>query len=310
MRRATKVLLILGIVFLVLACVIYLLLFRMPRESVSWGEIPGVSNFLSRFIQQDGNGLYDIEDWDLFEKGQEVLEGTIEKRLLADGSIEKIKMELGGCIISIADSKDEFIYLEADKIDKLQAYTQDNTLYILSASTDFFSFGVSLDKSANITLYLPLDKQFQEIDLNVGAVDAKLNHLSANAVNVEVGAGAFQVDKIDCSKLDINIGAGKFSAGTIHCNELAANVGAGSLEVESADVQGNADLEVNAGTLQITLLGAKEDYNYEINCALGSARIGNTKHASLGKETIQNNSAWTVDVEVNVGSLTLLFNDK
>jgi hypothetical protein len=286
-----------------------------PNEkiSISWGKIPGVSNLISFTFGQDENSLYNIEDWDLFESDQDILEGTIEKYRLTEESIENLKLELGGCMVSIVDSEDGFIYLEGNHIGKLQAYTQENTLYVLSLTTNLitnlFASDTSPNGSANITLYLPADKRFQEMDLKIGATDARLNQLKANSVNIELGAGEFQVDQIDCSDLDIEVGAGKFSAGTIHCNALVSKVGAGSLEVESADIQGNMDLDVNAGKLSMTLLGTQEDYTYDVNCTLGTTKIGNTKYGSFENEDIDNNSTWTVEIDVNLGSVDIRFDN-
>ncbi|MBQ9593796.1 MAG: hypothetical protein IJR36_07980, partial [Lachnospiraceae bacterium] len=57
-----------------------------------------------------------------------------------------------------------------------------------------------------------------------------------------------------------------------------------------------------------SLLGAYEDYNYQVDVNLGNVIIDENSFAGLSSEkTIENGAACTVSVEVNAGNLDISF---
>lgn len=109
-----------------------------------------------------------------------------------------------------------------------------------------------------------------------------------DSVEIEAGACAMDIEYLETKKLDVELGAGE-----IIINQLYVQT---------------CELSVGVGNAEIYLDGSKEDYNYEIECAVGNVDIGNESFGGLASERrINNHADANVEIECGMGNVTIGF---
>ncbi len=123
---------------------------------------------------------------------------------------------------------------------------------------------------SRVKVVVPEGTKLEKLYVELNAGEVKLQDLAAETVYVEVNAGNCDIRRLSCGK--------------------------------------KADVELNAGNADISLVGAYEDYNYQVDVNLGNVIIDENSFAGLSSEkTIENGAACTVSVEVNAGNLDISF---
>lgn len=129
---------------------------------------------------------------------------------------------------------------------------------------------ISNGSNAVVTIIIPKETMFKEVELNIGAGQADVDELCAEKVSVEVGAGQVKLSYLDTKKFEAETGAG----------QIKANL------VESEDA-----------------------YSYDAECGIGEIKIGNNSISGLGGEkNVTNPGAERhLDIECGVGQIEISF---
>lgn len=121
-----------------------------------------------------------------------------------------------------------------------------------------------------VILYVPEKQKFEEVDCSVGAGVLEIEKLSAGEAEFEVGAGSVVLHEFEADR------------------EIAITCGMGSVEM--------------------TMSGEKEDYNYELEVGMGTVAIGGSEFGGMALEkTIQNSASKNMDIECGMGSVEVYF---
>lgn len=116
-------------------------------------------------------------------------------------------------------------------------------------------------------IFIPEDKTFNKVDL-------------------EIGAGTLEMDGIMAKEFDLSVGAGH------------ANITGCSAEA--------VKIECGAGQVDLGLAGLIEDYNYDIELALGEVVVGGDSYTGAAiDKTIDNGSAKKINIECGVGQVNV-----
>ena len=250
-------------------------------------------------------GLYDIEDAFDFDEVYQIWKGNVAKYQLGT-DIEDLDIELGGGSFTTIVSDDDNFYVEAEGVHKFQGFVEDNTLYIKSTST---SRGGS--QKGEVTLYVPENYYFEEVEIDVGAGALWFSNLNAQEASLEVGAGSIALNDPKVQDLDVSIGAGKIDMTGMEAGNLDVEVGAGELIAEGT-VLNNADVECAMGNVEIGLAGSENDFNYYLEGHMGSIQVGDSGYISGGfsqKRTIDNRASKEMEIECSMGNITIWFMD-
>ena len=234
-------------------------------------------------------GLYDIEDAFDFDEVYQIWKGNVAKYQLGT-DIEDLDIELGGGSFTTIVSDDDNFYVEAEGVHKFQGFVEDNTLYIKSTST---SRGGS--QKGEVTLYVPENYYFEEVEIDVGAGALWFSNLNAQEASLEVGAGSIALNDPKVQELDVSIGAGKID-----------------MTGMEGTVLNNADVECAMGNVEIGLVGSENDFNYYLEGHMGSIQVGDSGYISGGfsqKRTIDNRASKEMEIECSMGNITIWFMD-
>ena len=199
--------------------------------------------------------------------------------------VEELDIQISCSSLVIRESSDAFFYIEKSGDGKLQAYEENGILYV-KALLNGSVLGVQ--KETEVILYVPKNVDLHMIDVELGAGEVEWNVLKADAMKVELGAGDFVAKNVVVGDLEVSLGAGE-------C-------------LIQGDLQGDVKVDCAAGSVTLKHTGAEDEFNYEIDCAVGSAQIGKESFAGLASsKEIDNDASKTMEINVSAGSVEVKF---
>lgn len=108
-------------------------------------------------------------------------------------------------------------------------------------------------------------------------------------------------------KISVDMGAAECRMDGLHTSKLDIDTGVGAVTFNGT-VTGNVELETGVGDVTLNLTGSESDYNYKIECGVGSIRVGDSRYTTLSHENhINNNAPYTMELECGVGNITVSF---
>ncbi len=198
-------------------------------------------------------------DWDIFDDDKEELRGTLQ------GECDKMEIEFGAGEL-------EVIYADVDSIQvlkegnaKVSSYVEEGTLHIESGG----KIGIG-NQNGKVLVQIPKNYVFREVELEMGAGEARVENLKTEELQIQLGAGEIELV------------------------ELSTNI---------------FEAEVGAGELQVEIVGSEKDYGYDIECGIGEIQIGENSYGGLG-ESQKNINAGTgkrIDLECGIGEIEINF---
>ena len=161
--------------------------------------------------------------------------------------------------------------------------------------------------NAILTLYVPNDVVFNDVDIENGSAKMTVDTLSANSIELKLGAGDVRFESLNASAdVDIEGGAGRITIVSGTLNDLSLEMGMGELNLTAA-VLGESDLKFGVGESNVTLIGSKDDYKVDIEKGIGNITVdGKTVTDFGGSGNGQNH----IEIEGGVGTINLKFQEK
>ena len=335
MKKFTKGCLITALILFIIGCIFCLTFgtlggFRqIDSKAYRIVRLGGLGNLGIGF---DGNsfGILRIDDWDEEEwmDMYNIDENTAATQTNYNASdISDIDIDLGGESVVIEESENDFVWIStASSNNRVKYGMKGGTLRVYSKNSIRLWNKIS---NGSIHLYLPKGMTLDSIDLKVGAGKLKSMALNADVIKMDIGAGKFEIDGISAHEVKIEVGAGKADINDIIADKADVSAGAGKININGVDVgklsmdvgmgnidmegkvSGDIDAECGMGSISMRIQGSETDYNYEIECAMGSIRIGDNKYSGLASErSINNGSINTFEVECSMGSIDIDFNSR
>lgn len=124
---------------------------------------------------------------------------------------------------------------------------------------------------------------------------------------IQVGAGILRADELRAEELDIEVGAGQVYLDSFTAQELSLECGAGEADLYGEALR-EAKIECGIGTVNYTAAGSQEDYNYEVECGIGSVTVGEDTYSGLGKvRKIFNGGSKKMAIECGIGLVDVSF---
>ena len=112
---------------------------------------------------------------------------------------------------------------------------------------------------------------------------------------------------IKADEFDAELGAGVFHAEGIEATESSWEVGAGEIvlgRIESRDM----DFDCGTGSIEAKIAGKQSDFNYDVECGIGSVKIGNEEYGGVAfDKTINNGQNREIEISCGIGEIQLSF---
>ncbi len=229
----------------------------------------------------------------------------------------ELDVDYGGITIEKSGKDEETIYIFVDYRKEnhrrqVKAYTSGKTLYIEEEGAS----RVRGNDSSRITVQIPetvMEDMWLDsvnIEQNAGYIDINMP-LTAKDISINVDAGVCSVNEKLTAKEELcaQVDAGQISLSEIAAESLDLSAGMGQLYVECMEADA-VELECGIGQIQVTAAGKESDYSYNIECAVGSVRIGGDEYSGLGSgREIENDGSREMDIECNVGEVSVSFTE-
>lgn len=287
-----------GIIFAIgiILCIVGLTMgFSFSRAS----ELPYISNFLSRHGSTEGETV-------VYE---EVIEAD-EVYKFSKAEIKKLDINIKYGMLTIETHSEDYIAVTTTQADSdFKCKKSGNTLKIEDKRREYLG-GILYNEyeGSYVHVFVPEDMFFEEIDIEVGAGDANVETLNCADISIEVGAGTFTGQNIISNKkAKFEVGAGRMDIMELKSKETKLENGVGETII-SGTIAGDMTINCGVGSVQLDILGAESDYNYDIDRGIGTIRIGEIEFSGLtGRKRIDNNSDTDVKIDCGIGSVQLDF---
>ena len=283
MKTFTKVMLSLAGIFATAGVVCMLIAFIMGFSAKDFAKMLEDGNFSIQI--EDGElqifGLNDsliLEIEDAFEENENSdfdadgdVEGSVSSTETAEGKtttyeVEEVcksmDIEFGAGVFEVYYADVENIVVKGTNVDELSVKVKNETLKIGFAGDMDADIDIDTVEDRRLVVIIPTGTQFEAVDMEIGASQAEIREINAEELNITVGAGQANVDQISVSKLDIEVGLGQ---------------------------------------VNIALNGVQEDYNYNIECGMGSVTVGTVSYGGFAAEQSVTNEGATKDINVECG---------
>lgn len=196
------------------------------------------------------------------------------KDVQANESVTQVQETFGSLDVELGAGKVEISYADIEKVEVEQEETPGFRCYVEESTLHVEGgkkFGANNNR-AKIVIRIPQNYSFAEFDLEVDAGEATVDGIIANEASINVDAGKATVKKLDAKKIEA-----------------------------SAD----------AGELYIEVVGKKENYSYNLECDVGTIRIGEESYTGLGTEKkIKNpNAERFLEADCDVGNIIINFTE-
>ena len=222
---------------------------------------------------------------DMFDEDYEVWDGEVEKTRINEEEIEELDIQINSSFLVIKDSADEFFYIEKNGDGKSQAYEENGTLYVKAMQN---STVLGVQKENKVILYVPENMDLHMINVDLGAGEIEWNTLKADAMKVELGAGEFVAENVEVGDLEVSLGAGE-------C-------------LIQGNLQGDVKVDCAAGSVILKHEGSEDEFNYEIDCSVGSVQVDGESFSGLASsKEIDNDASKTMEISVSAGSVEVEF---
>lgn len=246
---------------------------------------------------------YKVGDATSFSSNHPILSGDIDKYRL-DGTFSRVDIEVGGCTFTTRNSGDDAFYIEVKNTDKFQAYVETDTLYVKSVTTAMFQ---KEQNKCKIIFYVPAAYQFEHVRMELGAGRMEVGDLHAGEASLEVGAGEIVVQETEADKLELSVGMGSIELDGMSVNRLDISVGMGGVTAKGS-VSGDIKAECSMGSMEMTLEGSQNDFNYTLECAMGTIELGSDEYSGMAmSKSISNGAGKSITADCSMGSMTIRF---
>lgn len=280
--------------------------------SVTAGCIVGIDS-IDKVVNSTTNGKMRVSlnprssFWGIsFHTGKTVEEDSSfgdNEKINLGSEVTSLIIRCGGCEITQKISPDQNFYVESNDSKRLTADVKDGVLN-LKYGVDGISIG---DFDAVITIYIPKEADFENIDVNLGAGEMTFGEISAKQFLVDLGAGEIDIASLTADECNLSVGAGEVNITNMAVGTLNANVGMGEFAARGAALK-TVNLDCSMGEIDLNLEGRETDFDYEVEAAMGEVTIGDRSYSGLGqKQKIMNDADKTMKVKCGMGEVKILF---
>lgn len=240
----------------------------------------------TNFIMVDWVNVFDDDDQNMEER-QEVF---------SSAQIQKMDLDIRSGKVAFADdSSTDEITISSNK---------DKSNYSCLVVHDELTIQVNPnqpedDTKLSLMIHVPKDFHFSSVTLTA-ALEKSAHHLKSRSSSIKV-----QSLSADELKIVTKTGAVLIEDGSVGKLDIESDVGA--VEYRGT-VLSDIVTGCKVGSVNLKLNGKKEDYNYHINCKIGSIELGDEDFTALkGKKTIDNGAHKTMDLECKTGAIEVDF---
>lgn len=162
------------------------------------------------------------------------------------------------------------------------------------------------DYYPTVLITVPESFVAEDFKIKLGAGSMEVGSLEAVRVVLDVSAGEMNVRRLSSlEKIDLTVGTGEIDVVSLNAKDVSMDCGAGSIDV-SGQITGDSNISCGVGEIDLNLDGNEDDYNYIVDCGLGTVKINNHKYDFNADKSIHNDNAIaTFRLDCGVGEIDM-----
>lgn len=190
--------------------------------------------------------------------------------------------------------------LKAETNNKYINSKQDNNkLYITEKKHNILR-----DNESEIIIYIPDDFIFDGVSIETGAGKVNIETLYTKKLYLNLGAGKVEINDLNVlEKAKVDGGAGEIVINAININNLDLDMGIGKFML-IGQLFGKTEIDQGIGTVDLNLLGNKDDYQIHLDKGLGSVKIDGN---NINNDETLGNGNNKIDIDGGIGSIEINF---
>ena len=201
---------------------------------------------------------------------------------------------------------DDYYSTVKEGVWKIEDNVEDN-------KSEFSIFGVRISDSVNhpfrapnIELTIPEDFVFENLDIILNTGTIKAERLSSKNADINVGAGSLHIKELSASeKSSYSIDTGQLVIEDINAQDANINCGVGNLTAAGI-IKGENLITCGIGNVSLDLNGNEADYNYNVDCGIGTVIINDNSYSGVNsKHKTNNNAKNSFDLDCGIGRIAL-----
>lgn len=202
-------------------------------------------------------------------------------------TFQDLDIEFGAGVLEVRYEDVANVQVKENGIQNLKVDVKENTLVIRDSTNIHINVDNLNDRS--LVILIPNGMKFQEVDMEIGASTAEITDILADEISITVGAGEADISSITAKQFDLEVGAGEATVTQLTVDKL--------------------DVEAGLGEVNIELNGVQEEYNYSVECGIGTVVVGENSYSGLGAEQNVKYEGATkrIDVECGIGAVKVKF---
>ncbi|MGB8454636.1 MAG: DUF4097 family beta strand repeat-containing protein [Anaerocolumna sp.] len=164
-------------------------------------------------------------------------------------------------------------------------------------------------KAADIKLTVPEDFVFENLDIILDAGTIKADSLISDKADIDVGAGSLRINELTArEKSSYSIDTGELIIDELNANDAKINCGVGNLTA-SGIITGDSYVTNGIGNVELDIDGDEADYNYSVDCGIGTVIINDNSYSGVNSKTKKNNNAEnSFTLDCGIGKIALKIN--
>lgn len=160
------------------------------------------------------------------------------------------------------------------------------------------------DNESEIIIYIPDDFIFDGVSIETGAGKVNIETLSTKKLYLNLGAGKVEINDLNVlEKAKVDGGAGEIVINAININNLDLDMGIGKFML-IGQLFGKTEIDQGIGTVDLNLLGNKDDYQIHLDKGLGSVKIDGN---NINNDETLGNGNNKIDIDGGIGSIEINF---
>lgn len=202
-------------------------------------------------------------------------------------TFQDLDIEFSAGVLEVRYEDVANVQVKENGFSNLKVDVKENTLVIRDGTNIHINVDDLNDRS--LVVLIPNGMKFKEVDMEIGASTAEITDILADEISITIGAGEADISKITAKQFDLEVGAGKATAAQLSVDEL--------------------DIEAGLGEVSIALNGVQEEYNYSVECGIGTVVVGENTYSGLGAEQNVKYEGATkrINVECGIGEVKVKF---
>lgn len=212
-------------------------------------------------------------------------EASDEWQFIPAEDFKSLDVEFGAGVLDIHYDDVEDVQIYHENIKQFKAEIKNGVLKINTGQEVYIDDA----EDRQLTIILPTDTKFDEVDLEIAAALAHIDGILARDVSITIGAGQANISNTTADVMEIEVGAGAAVVSSLDAKEIEAKCGLGQIDLE--------------------LTGAQADYKCDVECGMGEVVVGNHSYGGIGTQHHGENHEVSkhIDVECGMGEVTVKF---